>query len=437
MFTARKLRCYLPRLFSRSKEDFYKTLGISKTASKSEIKKAYAKLAQEYHPDKNPDPNAQTRFSKITEAYQTLNDPKKREIYDNYGMSADEQKEYSNQADGFDGGFGGFWDQQGGYSSFENMFRDFDDFFNFSETHSKRNKPLKGQDVYVNLSISFLDAVNGSVREVSYKMKDTCKTCSGSGCKPGTNPVKCGTCRGKGNINYRQGPMNIQMTCGECHGEGTMIKHFCGSCRGQGKELHMMKQSVNIPRGINTGQNLRLAAKGQKGENGGTSGDLIIRITVKEDKVFRRDGYDVHIDKEISISQAVLGTQIEINNLEGKRMVTVPSGISTGNRIKLGNQGIRKLAPNQSQRGDFYVNIVVKIPKVLSERQREIFEELRSLEEKGTSSKKSENAIKMEKNKEVDPPVKEEESNPTDSQSEEEEKTETKTGFKNRFKKWY
>jgi molecular chaperone DnaJ len=429
MLSSHTLRSCVRRLFSRSKEDFYKTLGISKTASKSEIKKAYAKLAQEYHPDKNPDPGAQTKFSKITEAYQTLNDPKKREIYDNYGMSADEQKEYSN-AEGFDNGFGGFWDQQGGYSSFENMFRDFDDFFNFSESQSKRNKPLKGQDVYVNLSISFLDAVNGSVREVSYKMKDTCKTCNGSGCKPGTNPVKCGTCRGKGNINYRQGPMNIQMTCGECHGEGTMIRHFCGTCRGQGKDVHVMKQSVNIPRGINTGQNLRLAGKGQKGDNGGTSGDLIIRVTVKEDKVFRREGYDVHIDKEISISQAVLGTQVEINNLEGKRMVTVPPGISTGSRIKLANQGIRKLAPNQSQRGDFYVNVVVKIPKVLSERQREIFEELRKLEDKGFSNTKQPEKVEVEKEKETEKGEEKEEPEQTEEPKE-------KKGFKNRFKKWY
>ena len=167
---------------------------------------------------------------------------------------------------------------------------------------------------------------------------------------------------------------------------------------------------------------------------------MIIRVTVKEDKVFRRDGYDVHIDKEISISQAVLGTQIEINNLEGKRMVTVPPGISTGNRIKLGNQGIRKLAPNQSQRGDFYVNIVVKIPKVLSERQREIFEELRALEDKGFNGKKG---VKVEKKVEnmstEEGKDKEEESKESFEESESETKTkeDCKKGFKNRFKKWY
>lgn len=384
MFVRRLLRSAPARYFARGKEDFYRVLGVPKSASRADIKKAYAKLAQEFHPDKNPEPGAQAKFAKITEAYQTLNDPKKRDVYDNYGMSADEQKDFTAGAEGFgDAGFGGFWDQQGGFSSFENMFMDFDDFFNFSESNQRRSKPLKGSDVYVNLSIGFLDAVNGCVREVSYKMKDTCKSCAGSGCKPGTSPIKCATCRGKGNINYRQGPMNIQMTCGDCQGEGTSIKHFCGNCRGSGKDVVVMKQSVNIPRGINTGQNLRLAGKGQKGENGGGGGDLIIRVTVKEDKVFRREGYDVYIDKELSVTQAVLGTTIEINNLEGRRSVTVPPGISTGSRIKLANQGIRKLAPNQSQRGDFYINVIVKIPKTLTARQREIFEELRSLEERG------------------------------------------------------
>lgn len=448
MFIRNLLRKNSARFFARGKEDFYKVLGVTKSATRAEIKKAYARLAQEYHPDKNPDATAETKFAKITEAYQTLNDPKKREIYDNYGMSADEQKEYSNGAEGFgDAGFGGFWDQQGGFSSFENMFMDFDEFFNFSETSQKRNKPLKGSDVYVNLTISFLDAVNGCVREVSYKMKDTCKTCSGSGCKPGTSPVKCGTCRGKGTINYRQGPMNIQMTCGDCHGEGTLIKHFCGTCRGSGKDVVVMKQSVNIPRGINTGQNLRLAQKGQKGENGGGPGDLIIRVTVKEDKVFKRDGYDVHIDKELSITQAVLGTQVEINNLEGKRMVTIPAGISTGSRIKLANQGIRKLAPNQSQRGDFYINVIVKIPKTLTPRQKEIFEELRRLEERGSSATASAPVREEpQPTAKSENPEKNEEAGAREEAEEEEEEADREDGageengkknFMNRFRKWY
>lgn len=420
--------------FSQGKQDFYKVLGLNRSATKGDIKKAFVKLTQEFHPDKNPDPSAKEKFSKISEAYHTLNDPKKRENYDNYGMSADEQKEYSNNAQGFgDSGFGGFWDQQGGFSSFENMFKDFDDFFNFSETQQKKSRSVKGSDVYVNLNISFLDAVNGSVREVSYKMKDVCGACSGSGCKPGTGPVKCMNCKGKGTINYRQGPMNIQMTCGDCHGQGSVVKHYCGTCRGSGRDIVVMKQSVNIPRGINTGQNLRLSQKGQLGENGGAKGDLIIRVTVKEDKVFRREGYDVHIDKELSITQAVLGTQVEINGLEGNKTIAIPPGISTGSRIKLANQGIRKLAPNQSQRGDFYVNVVVKIPKVLTPRQKKIFEDLRDLEEKNDpkpfGGKKQNVEVKTEKMEETKEESKED--------SQEESKDENNTQFKNRFSKWY
>lgn len=423
MFIQRFLRSKSLYYFSRGKEDLYKVLGVNRSATKGEIKKAYAKLAQEYHPDKNSDASAEKKFSKITEAYQTLNDTKKRENYDNYGMNADEQKEYENNTEGFgDAGFGGFWDQQGGFSSFENMFRDFDDFFNFSESQQKKNKSVKGSDVYVNLNINFLDAVNGSVREVSYKMKDNCKTCSGSGCKPGSNPIKCSNCRGKGNINYRQGPMNIQMTCGDCHGQGTIIKHYCPNCKGSGRDIIIMKQSVNIPRGINTGQNLRLSQKGQPGENGGIKGDLIIRVTVKEDKIFKRDGYDVHIDKELNISQAVLGTQIEISALEGKKMVNIPPGISTGSRIKLANQGIRKLAPNQNQRGDFYVNVIVKIPKTLTPREKKIFEELRDLEEKNENKKDIDFNKKSKDEEKI-------------INKEEEKKDSEK--FTNRFKKWY
>jgi molecular chaperone DnaJ len=372
------------RSFAAKKQDFYKVLGLNKSATRAEIKKAYAKLAQEYHPDKNPDPSAKEKFSSITEAYQTLNDPKKREVYDQYGMSADEQKEYGTSGFGGQGhgqGFGGFWDQSGDFSSFENMFRDFDDFFNFSETSQKKTRATKGSDVYVNLQISFLDAINGAIKDIVYKIKDNCKTCSGSGSKPGTNPVKCGTCGGKGNINYRQGPMNIQMTCGDCNGMGSVIKHYCGTCRGSGNDMVSQTESVNIPKGINSGQNMRVSAKGNKGEHGGPRGDLIIRITVKDDPYFRRNGYDIHINRDITISEAVLGSQISVKTLNGSKKINVPPGISSGSKLKLANEGVNKLAPNQNQKGDMFIHINIKIPKNLNAKQREIFEQLKALEE--------------------------------------------------------
>lgn len=446
MFIHKLLRPKSLRYFSRRKEDFYKILGVNKSASKAEIKKAYAKLAQEYHPDKNPDPSAQTKFAKITEAYQTLNDQKKREIYDSSGMSADEQKEFYNSEGGFPGGFGdpgygGFWDQTGGFAGFEYMFRDFDDFFNFSDSNYKKSKPIKGADVFVNLTIDFMDAVNGSVREVSYKIKDTCGTCLGSGCKPGTKPVKCGTCRGKGNINYRQGPMNIQMTCGDCHGQGTMIKSFCGTCRGSGKDIVIKRQSINVPRGVDSSSNIRLTGFGQKGENGGAPGDLIVRVNVIEDKVFKRKGFDVHIDKELSIAQAVLGTHVEIDTLEGTKTINIPPGTANGGYIKLANKGIHKKAPNQKQRGDFYVNVVVKIPKTLTPRQREIFEELWEMEEMGGSEREM-SARRIEKAKNEAKTTEEPKKNVIESKKEEKEEKESeggakgKKGFMNRFKKW-
>ena len=375
-------------------------LGVNKSATRSEIKKAYAKLAQEHHPDKNPDPSSKEKFSKITEAYQTLNDPKKREVYDQYGMSADEQKEYgASGPGGFDGnaqGFGGFWDQSGGFSSFEDMFRDFDDFFNFSESKKKKTKATKGSDVYVNLQISFMESINGCIKDILFKIKDTCKTCSGSGSKPGTNPVKCSTCGGRGNINYRQGPMNIQMTCGDCNGAGSVIKHYCGSCRGSGVDNVSQTESVNIPKGISSGQNMRISGKGNKGEYGGARGDLIIRVTVKEDVNFRRNGYDIHIDKSISIAEAVLGSQVSVNTLNGNRKVNIPPGISSGSKLKLANEGVTKLAPNQNQKGDMYIHINVTIPKNLTPKQREIFEQLKALEE-GKDTKKESKTENTEK----------------------------------------
>lgn len=383
MFVRKFLRGAMPRYFSAKKTDFYQTLGLAKSATRVEIKKAYAKLAQENHPDKNPDPKSQERFAAITEAYQTLNDPKKRENYDNYGMSADEQKEYEKSGMGGMGGMGGAgaWDQQGGFNNFENMFRDFEDFFNFSETAQKKARPARGADVYVNMTIGFMEAVNGCVKEVSYKIKDECKPCKGSGAKPGTGPVKCSSCSGRGVNTFRQGPMAIQMTCQDCNGAGSSIKHFCGSCRGKGSDYVMLKESVNISKGINSGQNLRVAGKGNKGEHGGGRGDMIVRITVKNDSLFRRDGYDIHIDHEVSVSEAVLGGKVAVKTLDGDKVINVPAGIASSSRIKLANLGVRKLPPNQTQRGDFYVNVIVKIPKELSVRQREIFEELKTLEE--------------------------------------------------------
>lgn len=372
------------RAYSK-KEDYYKTLGIAKGATQTEIKKAFAKLAREYHPDKNPAPEAKDKFAKITEAYSTLSDEKKRQIYDQYGMSSDEQKQYENAGfnPGFDGGFD-FSDffkaqQGGGGNPYENIFRDFEDIFGF-ESGAKSTRPQRGADIIMNLEIDFFDAVNGISKEVSYRMKDVCGTCSGSKCKPGTSPTKCHTCSGKGTVNYRQGPMQIQMACSSCKGSGSSIKHPCTNCKGTGVAMNTHKESINIPKGINNGQNLRVASKGNKGENGGASGDLIIKVSVRPDSYFRREGYDIYTDVSITIAQAVLGAKIEVRTLSGNRSVTVPPGTAHGSKIRLPGEGVTKLAPNQNQKGDHYVVFGVYIPSKLNSTERQIFEQLRSLE---------------------------------------------------------
>lgn len=404
--TGAKSKGTIRRAFSK-KEDYYKTLGITKGASQAEVKKAFAKMAREYHPDKNHAPDAKDKFAKITEAYSTLSDEKKRQIYDQYGMSSDEQKQYENAGfnPGYDGGFDFsdfFKAQQGsGGNPYENIFRDFEDIFGF-ESGGKSNRPQRGADVIINLEIDFFEAVNGVSKEVSYRMRDVCGTCSGSKCKPGTSPTKCHQCSGKGTVNYRQGPMQIQMACSSCKGSGSTIKSPCTACKATGVANSTHKETINIPKGINNGQNLRVASKGNKGENGGASGDLLLKINVRPDSFFRREGYDIYTDVSITIAQAVLGAKIEVRTLSGSRSVTVPPGTAHGSKIRLPGEGVSKLAPNSNQKGDHYVVFGVYIPSKVSAAEREVFEQLRSLETGTVKASENQQKAKSEADKSKD-----------------------------------
>lgn len=374
-----------------SKNNFYEILGIPKGATQAEIKKAYAKLAREYHPDKNPDPSAKQKFTQINEAYSTLSDDKKRQVYDQTGMSGDEQKQYA--ASGFDPSgegfdfndfFGGGANKQGG---FEGVFKDFEDLFGFEKGSQSRSK--KGNDVIITLEIDFMDAVNGVTKDVSYRVKNTCSVCKGNKCKPGTTPTKCATCNGKGTVNFRQGPMQIQMGCQSCNSQGTFVKNPCTHCKGSGSEYTTMNQKVAIPKGINTGQNLRIVEKGNVGENSAKNGDLILKVVVRPDPFFRREDYDIYTEHLLSISQAVLGDQIEVRTLSGKRKVTVQPGSVHGSKVKLQGEGITKLDQNSNAKGDHYVVFSVNIPKQLTPEQRQIFESLRAIEEKKANASSS------------------------------------------------
>lgn len=379
--TANQIRCF------SSRQTYYDILGVPKGATQAEIKKAYVKLARENHPDKNPAADAKTKFASINEAYTTLSDEKKRQVYDQTGMSSDEQKQYQNSGfdpsgQGFD--FNDFFRAQGGQgaqgsSPFEGMFGNFEDIFGF-DMGGRGRGAVRGADAILNMEIDFMDAVNGFQREVSFRVKDACSTCKGSKAKPGTSATKCTTCSGKGTMNYRQGPMVIQMACNSCGGAGNVIKNPCSTCKGTGVGYTTRKETIQVPKGINTGQNLRISGKGNQGDNGGPAGDLIIKISVKPDPYFRRQDYDIYVDQPLSISQAVLGTKLEVRTLTGKKTIQVPPGTVHGSKLRMAGEGITKLAPNQHSKGDQYVVFSVTIPTSLTSEQRAIFESLKSYE---------------------------------------------------------
>jgi molecular chaperone DnaJ len=385
----RKIGKNIVKSFS-SKKDFYKILGVERNATQTDIKKAFASKARQYHPDTNQGKDTKDKFAEITEAYQTLSDTNKRKVYDQYGMSADEQKQYGAQGQGFGqnqgfgdfnfGGFGDFFGAKQQKGGFENIF---EDFFSFDGHTNNSKRPQRGADIIINLEIDFMDAVKGLNKEISFKVKDVCGVCKGEKCKPGTKPSKCSTCGGRGTINYQQGPMHIQMGCNACGGLGTTISSPCVNCRGQGTAYRTQTEKITIPQGIDTGQNLRLAGKGNKGENNGQSGDLIIKIKINPDSFFKRKGYDVYTEIPISIVQAVLGAKTSVSTLNGKKEITIPPGTNHGSKIKLNGEGITKLAPNQNQKGDHYCVFNITIPKNLSPFHRKLFEQMRSYEETG------------------------------------------------------
>lgn len=362
--------------FAKAK-DYYNVLGLQKGASAADIKKAYVKLAREYHPDRNTAPNAKEKFTEVSEAYQTLSDDKKRAVYDSYGMGADEQKQYENTGFGGAPDFGNFADffgnSRGGFGNFE-------DFFS-SGGEGKQRRSVRGADLMLNIEIDFMEAVNGVRKEVTFRVADVCQTCKGSKCKPGTSPTRCTACGGKGTLNLRQGPMFIQMGCSVCHETGTEIKSPCSACKATGVGQKTTREQIDIPRGINSGQSLRMSGKGSLNEGGGQRGDLIIKVNVKPDKYFRREEYNVVTDLMLTVSQAVLGTEAEVRTLTGTRKVRVNPSTSHGTKIRIPGEGIHKLAPNDREKGDHYVVVNVSIPTRLSTEQRRLYEQLKAIDE--------------------------------------------------------
>lgn len=367
-----------------AKKDFYSALGVQKSASEVDIKKAYFNLAKQYHPDVNKAPDAKAKFAEINTAYETIGDSEKRKQYDATGMTGDEQDQAKAAGFGDFGGFGGFNPFQGGgfggaggspfgsgnFSSFEDIFSEFEGLFG----GKKGKKSMRGEDISVSMEISFLEAVHGASKQINVSKNATCGTCKGKKVKPGSSPTTCSSCGGRGSVTYQRGPMSIQVACQKCQGAGTIIKEYCGTCKGAGISSTKVAETVNVPAGINTGHTLRMSSKGHSSETSGAPGDILIKVIVKEHPVFQRDGYDITSEIPITISQAALGATVEVETLYGKVKVKVDPGTNTGDKHKIPNHGIANLPPHNNIKGSHFVKFILSIPKKLSDKQRQLFE---------------------------------------------------------------
>ncbi len=374
------------------KRDYYEVLGVSKTASEDEIKKAYRKLAKKYHPDMNPgDKNAEEKFKEASEAYAVLSDADKRRQYDQFGHAAFEQ------GGGGAGGFGGFDFNSGDMGDiFGDIFGDL--FGGGRSSQTRRNGPAKGANVRINMRISFMEAVFGTEKNIEIGYKEECADCHGSGAKAGTSRQTCSRCGGSGQIVTTQQSLlgvirNVQ-TCPVCGGEGTVVKEKCPTCGGSGYKKIRKPLKVSIPAGVDNGITVRVGGFGEPGRNGGPRGDLLVVLQVESHPVFQRDDYNIYSTVPISFAQAALGGDITIQTLDGDITQPIKAGTQTDTRIRLRGRGVPSRR-NKNIRGDHYVTLVVQVPQKLDEEQKDL---LRRFDESLTG-KKSEAASDKKKKK--------------------------------------
>ena len=348
-------------------KDYYKILGVSRDATEDQIKKSYRKIAMQHHPDRNPgNKEAEEKFKIASEAYEVLRDPEKREIYNRYGI------------EGLKGtGFTGFRGFEDIFSSFGDLF---EDFFGFGSTGRRRSRAHPGADLRYDLKISFHESAFGKESEIEIPKNAVCESCNGSGAKPGTYPTHCPNCKGTGQVTRSQGFFAISTTCGQCRGEGNIIPHPCKECRGHGKVRKTKKIQVKIPPGVGTGSKLRIRGEGEEGEKGGPPGDLFVFIYVEPHDFFSREGDDIICQIPISFPQAVLGAEIEVPTLNGKRSLPIPKGIESGEVLRIKGEGFTRMRGHG--RGDQIVQIIVKTPKNVTKRQEEILREFEELSER-------------------------------------------------------
>jgi molecular chaperone DnaJ len=351
-----------------AKRDYYEVLGVNRDASEDDIKKAYRKLAMQFHPDRNPDnPKAEEKFKEAKEAYEVLSDSEKRAAYDRFGHAGVDATAAAGAGAGFGGNFG-------------DVFGDiFSEIFGGAGGRARSNV-YRGADLRYNLEISLEDAARGSETKIRIPTLEPCETCHGSGAKPGTQPVQCPTCNGQGQVRIQQGFFSLAQTCPRCSGTGKVVKEPCGTCNGQGRVKKQKTLSVRITPGLDEGDRIRLAGEGEAGVNGGPPGDLYVVIRLKPHPVFSRENSDLHCEMPISFSMAALGGELEIPTLDGSARIKIPPETQTGKVFRLRGKGIKALRSNDY--GDLFCHVVVETPVNLNARQRELLQEFEALSQR-------------------------------------------------------
>lgn len=371
------------------KRDYYEVLGLQKGAGDDEIKKAYRKLAKQYHPDLHPgDAEAEAKFKEINEAYEVLSDPDKRAKYDQFGHAAfDPNSGFG--GGGFSGGFDDLGDILG--SIFGGGFGGFGGFGGgFGGQQRRSNGPRKGENVRVNLTLDFEEAVFGCKKEIPVNMIEVCSDCEGSGCAPGTAPETCPECGGRGSVVKTQrtamGMMQSTSQCPRCKGKGKIVHTPCGTCKGNGRVRKQKTVSVTIPAGIDNGQTVSLRGLGNEGVNGGAPGDLLVTVTVRAHPLFERDGSAILLDLPITFAQAALGAEVTVPTLTGKVKLNIPEGTDTGTVFRLKGKGVPHISGSGS--GDQFITVTIATPKKLSAAQKEALKKFAEAMEEPIQEKK-------------------------------------------------